>query len=85
MDVMMMMDTPSPCVERLSRREREVVRRALLGDRNKVIAYDLGLADSTVRVLMRRAAAKLQVRSRRELLEKLADLPPIIDLVTPRR
>lgn len=76
----MMLEIHSRCVDLLSKREREVVRRALLGDRNKVIAYDLGLADSTVRVLMRRAAAKMQVRSRRELLEKLAGLTPVTPL-----
>jgi DNA-binding NarL/FixJ family response regulator len=47
-----------------------VVRQALCGLPNKAIAYALGLAPSTVRVLMARAAAKVGVPSRRKLLEK---------------
>lgn len=61
-------------VNLLSPRERDVLVRALKGDDNKVIAYDLGLAQSTVRVLLTRAAAKMGARSRRELLEKSAAL-----------
>ncbi|MGD0674962.1 MAG: helix-turn-helix transcriptional regulator [Polyangiaceae bacterium] len=53
----------------LTAREREVVLRALRGCANKVIAFDLGLAHSTVRVLIARAASKLGVRTREELLE----------------
>jgi len=55
-------------LELLSRRERDVVLRALRGDENKVIAFQLGLAPSTVRVLLARAAAKIGVRSRSALL-----------------
>jgi DNA-binding CsgD family transcriptional regulator len=58
----------------LSPREREVVIRALRGDDNKVIAYDLGLAPSTVRVLLVRASTKIGARSRKELLAKAASL-----------
>ncbi|MEO7110007.1 MAG: helix-turn-helix transcriptional regulator [Polyangiaceae bacterium] len=53
----------------LSERERQVVAYAALGHDNKVVAYDLGLADSTVRVLLHRAAAKLNVKGREELIE----------------
>jgi DNA-binding CsgD family transcriptional regulator len=63
-----------PEVDVLSDREREVVSRALLGQDNKGIAYDLGLSHATVRVLMARAAAKLAAGSRAELLEKAAHL-----------
>jgi len=63
----------SPSFELLSAREREVVRQALLGRHNKAIAYDLALAQSTVRVLMARAAAKVGARSRSELLTKAAN------------
>jgi len=59
----------------LTGREREIVELALLGSENKCIAYDLGLSDSTVRVLMRRAAIKLGVRTRRELLAKMRANP----------
>ncbi len=52
----------------LSKRERQVVALATLGRTNKMIAYELGLAHSTVRVLMARASAKLHTASRRELV-----------------
>jgi DNA-binding NarL/FixJ family response regulator len=38
-------------------REQQVVALATLGRTNKFIAYELGLAHSTVRVLMARACA----------------------------
>jgi DNA-binding CsgD family transcriptional regulator len=52
----------------LSMRERQVVAYAALGHDNKVIAYDLGIAHSTVRVLLSRAASKLGVSSRQDLI-----------------
>lgn len=48
----------------LSTREREVLAFAALGHSNKMIAYELGLAHSTVRVLLTRAATKLGARGR---------------------
>jgi DNA-binding CsgD family transcriptional regulator len=54
----------------LSRRERQVVAMAALGHSNKLVAYELGLAHSTVRVLLARASAKLGAHSRSELLEQ---------------
>jgi DNA-binding CsgD family transcriptional regulator len=54
-------------------RERQVVGYAALGHDNKVIAYDLGIAHSTVKVLMARAAAKLAVRSRAEVISVYLD------------
>jgi DNA-binding NarL/FixJ family response regulator len=68
------LDAPPPPrgLDRLTHREREVVVRALRGGANKEIAYDLGLAHSTVRVFMARAAEKLGATSRRDLLEKAA-------------
>ena len=56
----------APGPEALSPRERQVLAFAKLGHHNKLIAYDLGIADSTVRVLLARASAKLGVHSRRE-------------------
>jgi len=55
--------------EALSDRERQVLGYALLGHHNKLIAYELGIASSTVRVLMARAASKLGAHSREELLQ----------------
>jgi DNA-binding CsgD family transcriptional regulator len=57
----------------LTAREKQVIGYARLGHHNKLIAYDLGIADSTVRVLLARAAAKLGVRTREELLRACAD------------
>jgi DNA-binding CsgD family transcriptional regulator len=58
---------PGPAL--LSKREKEVVGYAQLGHHDKLIAYELGISASTVRVLFGRAKAKLGVRSRKELLE----------------
>lgn len=59
-------------LEALSMREREIAALALLGRSNKVIAYELGLAHATVRVLLARACRKLGVRTRVALLALLA-------------
>jgi DNA-binding CsgD family transcriptional regulator len=48
----------------LTEREREVLARARDGHTYKEIAYDLGIAASTVRVLVHRAAARLGVTCR---------------------
>jgi DNA-binding CsgD family transcriptional regulator len=52
--------TPAP----LSERERQVLAFAALDHSNKEIAYELGLAPATVRVLMVRAARKLGASGR---------------------
>jgi len=62
---------PGPAA--LTARERQVLAYAKLGHHNKLIAYELGIAYSTVRVLLARASAKLGVRSRRELLRTFDD------------
>lgn len=41
------------------------------GHSNKLIAYELGIAASTVGVLLGRAASRLGVRTRKALLERL--------------
>ena len=51
---------------RLTPREREVITRACVGQTNKVIAFDLAVSDSTVRVFMTRICAKLGVKTRAE-------------------
>jgi DNA-binding CsgD family transcriptional regulator len=63
-------DGPKAGLEALTAREREVVHRAMAGNSNKTIAYDLGIADATVRVLLWRAYGKVGVRSRRDLIAK---------------
>ena len=52
----------------LSEREKQVVALAGMGQHNKLIAYNLGISHSTVRVLLARAAGKLGVSTREELL-----------------
>jgi DNA-binding CsgD family transcriptional regulator len=54
----------------LSEREQQVVALAAVGRTNKLIAYELGLAQPTVRVLMARACAKLGVKTRIELVAR---------------
>lgn len=60
--------------EALSPRERQVASLAELGHSNKLIAYQLGLAHSTVRVLLGRAAAKMGVRTRSEVVDRVRKL-----------
>jgi DNA-binding NarL/FixJ family response regulator len=52
----------------LSKRERQVVSALALGHTNKEIAYELGLANSTVAEHLRRAALKYGVSTRVELI-----------------
>lgn len=52
----------------LTDRERQIVAHVRLGQTSKVIAYTLGISDSTVRVLLARAYAKLGVRGRADLV-----------------
>ena len=54
----------------LSEREHQIMTQAHLGHADKVIAYELGLAPSTVRVLLHRAARKLGASTRREALAR---------------
>ena len=58
-------------VASLSAREQQVTSLAALGHSNKLIAYELGLAHSTVRVLFARAAVKLGARTRSEVIERV--------------
>jgi DNA-binding CsgD family transcriptional regulator len=54
----------------LTDREQEVLAFAVLGHHNKLIAYNLGISPSTVRVLIARAAGKLGAGSRAELIRQ---------------
>ncbi len=60
-------DAPSP-LRLLSPRETQLIELAAAGFEPKVIAYDLGLAPSTVRVLLARAGRKLGAHTWRELV-----------------
>ncbi|HEY7957116.1 MAG TPA: helix-turn-helix transcriptional regulator [Polyangia bacterium] len=55
-------------LDALAPRERQIIGFLVLGHTTKHIAYELGISDSTVRVLLARAFRKLEVRSRRELI-----------------
>jgi DNA-binding CsgD family transcriptional regulator len=61
-------DPEAPSVDVLTVRERQVVALAAMGRANKEIAYELGIATSTVGVLLARAASRLGVRTRRDLV-----------------
>jgi hypothetical protein len=50
-----------------------VATLAVLGQHNKLIAYNLGISHSTVRVLMARAARKIGARSRDVLIRLYAN------------
>jgi DNA-binding CsgD family transcriptional regulator len=62
----------APVVENLTKRERQVAVYAAAGHSSKLIAYELGIADSTVRVLLGRAMKRLQVGDRAALAEALS-------------
>lgn len=55
-------------IERLTRREQQVLHGLVKGNPNKVIAYDLGLSPRTVELYRANAMRKLDVRSLPEML-----------------
>ncbi len=63
---------PAPSL--FTAREAEVLAHAAQGETNKVIAYELGIAASTVRVLLHRAAGKLGVRGRAHAIRQFEAL-----------
>jgi DNA-binding CsgD family transcriptional regulator len=54
----------------LSPRELQAVAFAALGHDNKLIAYEMGIAAETVRVLLHRAGRKLNARDRADLITR---------------
>lgn len=65
---------PSPSVHSmlgLSERQAAVADAVALGKPNKIIAYELGLCESTVKVHIRAIMKKLQARNRTEIAFKL--------------
>lgn len=64
----------APAASPLSAREAEVLGAAALGHSNKMIAYELGLAPSSVATHLARAGAKLGVRNRVELIAAFSAL-----------
>jgi len=57
----------------LTRRQRELVELVGRGLRNKEIADELGLTEGTVKIHLHKIYAKLGIRSRSQLILKLAD------------
>ncbi len=57
-----------PGLRGLTLRERQVLGHAALGHSNKLIAYELGLAPSTVSGLLRHGLRKLGLSTRAELM-----------------
>lgn len=62
-------------LRKLTNRERQVVAYTAVGQSTKETAYALGISDSTVRVLLARARARLGARSQTELLDHPDVLP----------
>jgi DNA-binding CsgD family transcriptional regulator len=60
----------------LTEREREVASFFVLGHSTKIIAYELGISDSTVRVLLSRIRSRLGAASRAELVKLLTSPSP---------
>lgn len=72
-DSVRMLDGAVPGMDRLSRRELEVVRMLLLGDRVPIIARHLFVSQSTVRNHLSSVFRKLRVRSQQELIVLLRE------------
>ncbi len=65
-----------PGISALSEREGQAVGFAALGHPNKLIAYEMGIAASTVSVLLLRAARKVGARTRAGLIAAWLKRPP---------
>lgn len=55
-------------------RENDVVKALLKGKSNKVIAFELNMSESSVKVHIRNVMRKLQVRNRTEAVIKIAEI-----------
>jgi DNA-binding CsgD family transcriptional regulator len=63
----------SPPLPALSKRERQIVGYLAIGHTSKLIAYELGISDSTVRVLIHRAMRRLNVKTQSALAAAFMD------------
>jgi len=63
-------------MDRLTKREHEVLEQIVAGKRNKVIAADLGISQSTVEAHRAKVMEKLEVRSLSELMRVMLLLDP---------
>jgi FixJ family two-component response regulator len=69
-------------LDRLTRRELEVLRRVIAGRLNKQIAYELGAGEKTVKVHRSRMMTKMGVHTVAELvrLTEKVNLPPSVEI-----
>lgn len=58
-------------VSRLTHREKEVMGEVVAGKRNKVIAYDLGISQSTVEAHRAKVMEKMEAKSLSELMRMI--------------
>ena len=65
-------------------RELAVVRAIQHGKSNKVIAYELGMCESTVKVHVRRVMKKLKAKNRTEVAIKSSELLRCSNCTMPR-
>jgi DNA-binding NarL/FixJ family response regulator len=75
---------PLPASGTVTARELAVVRAIQHGKSNKVIAYELGMCESTVKVHVRRVMKKLKAKNRTEVAIKSSELLKCLHCVMPR-
>jgi FixJ family two-component response regulator len=63
-------------LNRLTPREREILDQVIAGKRNKVIAFDLGISQSTVEAHRAKVMEKLEARSLSELMRMMMAVGP---------
>jgi two-component system response regulator FixJ len=63
-------------LERLTPREREIMEMVVAGERNEVIAIDLGISQSTVEAQRAKVMEKMPARSLSDLMRMMLPLHP---------
>lgn len=69
-------EVPPPMAGMFTQRQEEVIRALRRGKANKIIAYELNLRESTVKVHIRNIMKKLKAANRTEVAYKLSDMFP---------